>query len=1030
MCEAVGEFLIRPLLQSIEDDIARTEEHIDNLRCFSAVLWLQTPPRRYFTDLHSLATANPAAALSYILPLLSLRLKRLVEPGGQSPTLTKFVLVLCELTRLLPSSTLSEDAITSVKQIAGLQIRSRKLGAAQHLIISAVDGAVRAAVIAGANPIPVIFAPAAAPTASDAISTLSTLHHIAVTDATVRSVFSAFPNFLASVAVEQRLPLASAMYGFMTKCFTLEPTIYLDFLQEGINLFQLSVDIILEWKSTPDAESACLLAALLPFCTTTLAAFAKSPKKHPYSAVLQVLGEYDKKKEAGRFYLACGVLEIASALALKENLGDAFLALSEFWQKTQPKFEQFFFDNRTKKDGHVKARLLTEWLPRYAALEYAQSGSIYGPAVKCLSTAPAKPSGWDAVLAFLAHVYSGYPRATDETVIRNKFFPEVLMYLGNVLATVLKDRNLDLSPNRILGLLASDNCGFSRYGMLTFAGAQKRRHEPHAAMQGCRRAARSLGSLAAICGQLLEFACDAGNADIGPIATFLRFFWTVDEKWAAQLRLVSHRDLQNFVAEIAQAFRVQTQRAVLIAAPAASLLPGLLLWFLKWARFALKATLKPDSQRFEGAVAEALLTAGLVLQAVAGRPWFEEVSENLQRILRLYKIALPPAELSDDGKAMERAAGLLVQCWLGYVKKQLANEGRPDSAITVAGKLPAKLRPSRQRIASTTQFLVRVVRSQANAAGPGGAPLEDEFWGACFVYLTNSEFADDLFTGSFAAIAPESHEKFVGALAATVGVVRQVERPTFWVNIMDTAASALSPDNVQNPTLYAGVENLLPAFVAVAEATEPAGPFFGSLQRLLDRFVGGPKAEIIWHVVCPAIFRIALRLEAAEALPLLKTGADCLTDFSFDRSVTNRHIDSVTCSSDAVRAISAILQAANAILAKFSGVQVVTQIQQALDRVFAANASIAWPLFVQFASTNNLILRVLLLDSLCLFFNHTFAPSRVPQLTNSVVLTKFGNRRATSLAAAQIRWCLAREKSDRPGGPYTEAHFLNRSRYL
>ena len=64
------------LIQEIEEDMMKTEDTGDNLEVFSAILWLESPERRYPVDIIKLLILDSQMPLKVLLAELTKRLEK------------------------------------------------------------------------------------------------------------------------------------------------------------------------------------------------------------------------------------------------------------------------------------------------------------------------------------------------------------------------------------------------------------------------------------------------------------------------------------------------------------------------------------------------------------------------------------------------------------------------------------------------------------------------------------------------------------------------------------------------------------------------------------------------------------------------------------------------------------------------------------------------------------------------------------------------------------------------------------------
>jgi hypothetical protein len=990
MNDSLIENVLKPLLRDIESDLSASEDFPDNISTFSPILWLEWPHRRFLRDLSGLFQLNSHAPLAELLRTLFARLKRLVEPGGTTPVNAKMILVICELIQHFPVIDVSGDIDASVIQIVGMNLPNRKLGPGHRTLLDAVERVIHISVLGGSNPVPSFLIPPAALDLPDFFTVLPTLPSVTCSRVTIKCVLAAIPDYLQSMPVEQRGRFVEQFYDFMVGFFTHNPRLHEQLLQTGLSQAQVIVDAILGWKSTPEPEHLCLLAALLPFCSSGLQMYVRLGRKHQYHVIFQGLGDFRQKREPARYSIASGILELLDAIVIGTvKTAEIFKPFLEFMTKTQMRLEQYLFSHKKRKGSKITGRLLAVWLPRYTAIEYAKAGcSICGPSFKCLMDMSARPGGWNVVVTCLEHLHRGYPLRADPTAIHGQVFPGLSGHFGEILASVLqpsaKGAN-DQTATSLVAFFGMAPDGYSLFSLLKLRDGDTVAPTKNIQMEAFRSAIGSVDVMASIVSQIIAIVSCHIFEDIEPFVNFLRLFFTCDDGWLEQLKNWSQTDLLVFIYQIAATFRLQTDKALTTGSPSMSLLPYLLYRFLSWVRFAMKTPTKLQDNFVRN-----VCTTLFLLRPWAPLAFVQDCQQLLTQIVASLSAKLPLRQLevgSDDAKLALKA---LIVSWFCQVHRQLKSEKPNLTGIPQirTNQNPIMFPTARGRIARISSCLSEYCHFLSRIDGPNGRTLEKEFLDMSMFYLLNTGAADESFAKAFERLSPNADISVIKAIKDGVFSQPRYGQPiVFWLNVIALLKSVLMSSHTER-VLVEVSDTFLPVFMNVIQMSE-IGPEIGQFVDSFSSLLGTLATDLhkrqgkIWSSVIHVLIGFALRCNEARSEDnlnmVLKALAPVFQDFSFLDSYSSPHSDGYSTTKMARKAVRFCLTSLADLLGAGPDNSVTHIVQCCYDRILAANPTLAWPVYVYFAKGGNMLMRAFCMDSLSILFRANFIAFRPPR---------------------------------------------------
>ena len=990
------------LINEIEEDMRRTEDIPDNLEVFSAVLWLESPERRYALDIAELSLLNGQTPLKILFDELAKRLEKLLTVGGAGTVKVKTVLVLCELIKLLPSIGTIIDTSTSINKILGMRLGVQKLGPAKRLILRVIDDIVHLAVVAGCNPVVIIMAD------PDVFAVLENLPVATENAVTFKCALGQIPALMGKVSVDQRQRFIERFYEFLSAFFTHCPRVHEKLIAEGLPSAQTVIDELLKWKATPDTETLCLYAALLPFCPQMLQAMMKRGRKsHPVASILHAMSDWKKKKESGRYSIACAILELMDAVILAKNeRAEDFKPFKDFLAKYKTKFDTYMFRHKVKGDGHIVGKILTSWLPRYTAVDFAMSqGSRSGAdtvdVTKHTLESIKTPSGRANIVNFLKLLFRGYPKQVDLNIIPavKSLFEDLSTYFAETLNKLGSEQKMDQmiadEAMAIVKFFISDSLTFSPFSLMTLKGGQVKPVTISKQMQKFRAANKTANAMSGILGLMIQIIACTTVQDVGPFIQFVRTFMTCDSSWEQQLSIMKNGEVMKMITDIAKTFRQQIEKAFMLASPCLSQLPSLVYRFLVWCELVLRNTLEKERVPLDDAYVSSIVLSLLMLSAVSGNEIIATCEEVLKRILTMYggevNLWLPSKVWEIGGESGTEAAKQVLIAWFGHVAKQLESE-KKKVALPQLSLTPVAFETTRERIAAVTAYLCKHVYRLASMGAPGTdvRSLEIAFFETSVKYLFYSGFTDELFTDAFKYLSGRSFAQCTNAIKTKIessalrGRKCQFEKIFFWNNIVNMCASMLSSNNgtpEERNVLYDNVIAFTPTFLSILQlgvyedndTQAHLEKYVSDLYSMLNHFekCEPRKSSVFWKNIVHTTLEICLRYitrgRQANVDIIFRFLPEMMENMSFE--LCDNHIDEISSRSKACKSINFVVRACSTLI-MWSGSKTITLGSQLIfDNIMISNADIAWKVFMNRIRTEPPLIRSMLLESLMLMFN-------------------------------------------------------------
>jgi hypothetical protein len=972
MNDALASALVKGLLEDVETDIRLTEDYPDDFAVFHPSIWLDNPTRRYIPQIIQISSKKPSATAAVLLETIVARLKDSGEQGSRASLRFKFILVLSTLLTFVPECDVGAEANAALSEIICGNLLSR----VPARVIAYVEAAVVTAVRIGASP---------QLTARDAnaFAALSYFFpNLCHSPAAFTAICAVAASSVVDFPLELRTRFVEQFYTAVAHFFGHFPTIYTELLLSGgLPQAQALVDAVLGWKSTPDSEHLCLLAAFIPFCQPALQAYARAPKQHPFFPVFQGLTEVRQKKDGPRFSIACGILEFFNAVVVgSPSKDDVFKPLSDMLVKTTVKLEVYMFEHKKKKDAHTSGKLLTHWMPRWTALSFAKNANgINSAAVRCLwrklelATRPAH----EMLGALLELLDVGYPAPVDSKPLRSKIVPKLVSRLGDALWAFVQGQAGAAfeTSDGLVRFFASDVKQHSADASAALCGAVTQ-PPPHPYFQSVRHLSRSLATLVGLARAVFSVVAVPMVDDITPFVNWLRFFFMTDSALRPWVRNAPLKDVSTCVAQLAKVVAQKIEQSYLVASPTFFRLGTLLYAFLKWSKFVLahahERDLSGPGSAFFGQMMETiLLLYGFVEDGLIGA-----CDAELCEIYEIYDVAPTQSAfeiIKASGEPFATALKVIMSGWLGRIAKQLSSEQQTVS-IPQLSPLPPSLSCSRERIAVITAHLARYVTVLAEQKGQSGESIPAIFASVCVKYLVATKIRDEAFSRAFSALDPDVTRLLVDEIADAVKSMWRRElwvKPVFWVNTLPILSAVIAKASIAELGL---INLVVPSFSDLLRVTKLEGfgaefveQFPGFVRQLsASAFIKGPT---LWLRISTTMIDTAFVCRGAGRADLVDRLVDCFpvlfTRLRFSIASEIYNVDALSDRNDAVRDIAwTVTQLVNFL----DTPKHCLCVRKALDEIIANNFAIAWPVYISMLASGEDLTRAILMDSLATAF--------------------------------------------------------------
>ena len=997
------------LVQEIEDDVRQTEDIPDNLEFFSGALWLESPERRYARDLAEMSLLSAATPVKMLFDELAKRLERINSVGGAQTVKVKTVLVLCELIKLLPAIGAAVDASTCINKILGMRLGAQKLGPAKAVMLKAIDDIVHLSVLAGCNPVVTIMGD------PDVFAVLENLPMATENAATFKCAIGQIPALMAKVPVDHRPRFQEQLYEFLAAFFTHSPRVHERIIAEGLPAAQTVIDELLKWKAAPDTETLCLYAALLPFCPQMLQAVMKRGKKsHPVASILHAMSDWKKKKDAGRYSIACCFLELMDAVILAKNeRTEDFKPFKDFLAKYKTKFDIYMFRHKVKKDGHIVGKILTSWLPRYTAVDFVMSqgarpSSDNVDVTKHTLESIKTPNGRANIVNFLKLLSRGYPKQVDLNSIPTvkTLFEDISTYFAETLNKLASDPKVDEAvcdeAMAIVKFFITDSLSFSPFSLMTLKGAPVKPVTISKQMQKFRAANKTASAMSTILGLMIQVIACTTVKDVAPFIQFVRMFMTCDSSWEQQLSIMKNGEVMRMITDIAKTFRQQIEKAFMLASPCISQLPSLVYRFLVWSEVVLKNTLSKERVPLDDMYVSSIVLSLLMLSAITSNVVIDKCEEVLKRILTMYdgqvNLWLPSKVWEIGGESGTEAAKQVLIAWFSHIGKQLESE-KTKVALPQLSLTPVIFETTRERIAVLTAYLCKHVYRLASMGAPGTdvRSLEVAFFETSVKYLFYSGFTDELFTNAFRCLSGYSFKQCIETIKNKIestslrGRKCQFEKIFFWNNIVNICANLLASNNgtpEERGLLYDNIIAITPTFLSLLQMSVYDG---SDTQAYVEKYIHDlycmlshihesepRKSSGLWKGIIHTTFELCLKYKTmghrSNIEIMFQFLPDLVANIDFEYGAAESHSDEVSSRAHACKSINFVVKACSTLI-MWSGSKDITVASQTIfDNIIASNSEIAWKVYANRVRSESTLIKTMLLESLMLVFNAVAIP--------------------------------------------------------
>ncbi|KAH0785019.1 hypothetical protein GPJ56_010965 [Histomonas meleagridis] len=462
---------INKLLSSMEKEILQSDPSPESFTTFNPLLWLSSADRTYVTDAGGICLQDSSEVFRIFAHELCLKLQAFSSLSGSFENPAKYILVLCEILRLLPLNYIANTCSIQIFHI--IQVRFNALPEVySSLFIPAVKRFIANAIPFGANPLKLLFHQVHGDfTPCEFIDQMS---YAMFSEAAFRTAIKGFDNFLGDVTAENRVQFLQCFYKLIYSFYLECPKDHESLIKTGFPEAEALIDKLYKPKSKPEPELIAIICALMPMCHNKLKEATNSKKSHLFVTVAHKVKNAKAKNANKKYYITCGTIELLDAKIISSKIeGSPF---NDFYEKHCPKIKQ----------PQITHKLLESFTPEQRLHIYPRSMAIMitnnsdsNSQVSSLLELVKDENGWPYLTQLLQWLMKGYP---VENVL-NEFPPNIyekMMFSLNEFMETLKNRNTDSitrtqaleNASMIIDLLTNVSPKYTLYSILSAQDVQ------------------------------------------------------------------------------------------------------------------------------------------------------------------------------------------------------------------------------------------------------------------------------------------------------------------------------------------------------------------------------------------------------------------------------------------------------------------------------------------------------------------------------------------------------------------------------
>lgn len=977
---------MKKVLNQLETELRDTDAGIDSTIQFSPLCWLITSASSYANDIVSFTALEENTPYSILLEMLTKKISAMTEIGGPKPPDVKFVLLLCELIRLCPYHKTNPSVNIQLTDLMTLRnATTLDLGAYKEMIVEAVDSVIVLCVVSGSNPVPGLFMNQLGN--NDVIGLLKSLtvgvHNISA----FRCMLGTITPIIVSLPPDLRPEFCEMFYSVIGNFFVDHPTFHHEMLALTVNQAQIVIDSILSWSSTPEFYALPVICSLLPFINDVKDIYTKN---HRYYGIINTLLNTKFKKGSNNF-AAFAFLELycANTHVLNEKRKDSFSSLSEFLRKNLEKFEKVVFNT---KERMLVDKLFTCFLPRYAAVDFANKGSKeivtnLTPSLDYLFSMADNGTGWTPISKFFTLVSMGYPLLNTSVVFPPKYFTQMCVKLNDCLQILAigiseKDRLKETSSvvESIIEFISAGTYSNIVQIISLLRSDPHKMIDTHPVLKSFLEVNKDPTIMGSFCRASIGCIVNGPHCVVKDIIPFLIMSIGNGTFWSSY----PLKDVFKLVHDLSVTFRSSITDALSKNSQNLSNLPALFLCYLRWADGILSKTNKNEkSSSFPSDFSSNLITSFLLLLGSCGSsPHIDICGSIINRILVPYGFNTIPLYPFDGiplgDSTISTPIKAILNAWFGYVQRALNLNHAGIMLPCVTEKLPV-FDPSRERIAKMTSFVCRFVDdSSVIANGKNIGPTAEHFFDAVFSYVGVSRGRDASFGDCFSIIHPTGLQFFEAALKKSVFQKyseSRFDKPFYWLNIIDIIGG-----RAKSPTLsaasFALLEETLPiclSFLQFGLFDNLRPLFIDSITDLINALYSKShqKSHRYQSSTLLTIFESLLAISDSKTqyyseeniAKLIQTLPILLKDYRFDISQTYPRAPDVIVERRLTMDMFFALHVFNQIVSSLQAPEIVNPIHRCLLEILAANTGSAWQHYIIVAQTAEPILKIAIVEA-------------------------------------------------------------------
>ncbi|KAH0790430.1 hypothetical protein GPJ56_005726 [Histomonas meleagridis] len=463
---------LNKLLETMEKEIMQSDPSPDSFPTFNPLLWLSSPDRTYVADASGICLQDTSEVFRIFAHELCEKLEAFSTLMTARENPAKYILVLCEIMRLLPLNYIANTGSLQILHI--IQVRFNTFPEVYSLrFIPAIKLFIANAVAVGANPLKLVYHQVNGEfTPCEIVEQLS--YAMFSRDSFI-AAFKGIDNIIPDVTPEIRPKFLAGLYSLVSRFFIDCPTDHEELIKTGFPELENLIDKLCKNKSKIEPELIAIIAAFMPMCHNGLKEACENKKSNLFTTIA---GKCKNSKERGsqkKFYMTCAIIELLEAKVICSKL-DGNPPFKEFMEKFGDKIKEppttVKFIESFSKEQRINV------FPRIVSISLANNSdpnlqsSILLDLVK-------EDSGWPLLLETLQYVLKGYPISGYLPQLPSLVYEKLISSLREYMETI-KNKDADSisrtvalqTASKILDYFTSASPKFTLYSILSSQDVQ------------------------------------------------------------------------------------------------------------------------------------------------------------------------------------------------------------------------------------------------------------------------------------------------------------------------------------------------------------------------------------------------------------------------------------------------------------------------------------------------------------------------------------------------------------------------------